>query len=263
MDIQWLLGWQLHCHPGEDAEKPLFYFKECGIDSPCQFRYKVSNYLRYTPTTPSTMPRPSQSDQQRRQLLPVLCGAFSELGYRRTTTAELARRCGVRENILYRLWADKKAMFLAAIEDIFSRRAETWQRLLAEAADPHEAAERLIAYEARHQGEFGFFRVVFAALNETDDAAIRAALVCMYRRFHQLVRKQIESFRSPQSADSSLAPDAAAWALLGLATMSNVIRHLDLLKPQQRERMFAAVALHVAADGIPTGKRTPSRRKVP
>jgi AcrR family transcriptional regulator len=194
------------------------------------------------------MPRPSQIDQQRRQLLPVVCEAFSELGYRRATTAELARRCGVRENILYRLWADKKAMFLAAIDDIFSRRAKTWQALLADAADPREAAGRLIAYEARHQGEFGFFRVIFAALNETDDAEIRAALVSMYRRFHRLVLGQIESYRGPRAADAPLGSDAAAWALLGLATMSNVIRHLDLLKPRQRQRMFAAVALRVVTD---------------
>jgi AcrR family transcriptional regulator len=192
----------------------------------------------------------------------VLCAAFSELGYRRTTTGELARRCGVRENILYRLWADKKAMFLAAIDDIFCRRAETWRKLLADAADPREAAERLIAFEARHQGEFGFFRVVFAGLNETDDAEIRAALIAMYHRFHRLVLEQIESYRGPHCAEPPLPADAAAWALLGLATMSNIIRHLDLLKPRQRERMFAAVAQCVAADGGRRRKRGLSRRRL-
>ena len=209
------------------------------------------------------MPRPSQIDQQRRQLLPVVCQAFSELGYRRTTTAELARRCGVRENILYRLWADKKAMFLAAIDDIFQRRAETWRGLLAEAADPRDAAERLIGYEARHQGEFGFFRVVFAALNETDDAEIRAALVEMYRRFHRLVLEQIESYRGQRPDDAGLSAEAAAWALLGLATMSNIIRQLDLLKPRERERMFTAVAQCVSADGGRGRKRSLSKRRLP
>ena len=71
------------------------------------------------------VPRPSQIDEQRKRLLPVVCEVFSELGYHRTTTAELARRCGVRENILYRLWQDKKAMFLAAIDDIFESRVNT------------------------------------------------------------------------------------------------------------------------------------------
>jgi len=74
------------------------------------------------------VPRPSQIDEQRKRLLPIVCQVFSELGYHRTTTAKLAKRCKVRENILYRLWRDKKAMFLAAIDDIFQRRAERWAR---------------------------------------------------------------------------------------------------------------------------------------
>lgn len=62
------------------------------------------------------MARPSQASEQRERILPVLAATFAELGYRRTTTATLAERCEVRENILYRLWADKKAMFIAVID---------------------------------------------------------------------------------------------------------------------------------------------------
>ncbi len=188
------------------------------------------------------MPRPSQTEQQRKKLLPIVCRTFSELGYRRTTTAELARQCGVRENILYRLWPDKKAMFLAAIDDIFARRAETWGKLLARAPAGRQAGERLLAYEAKHQGEFGFYRVVFTALAETDDAEIRAALVRMYRRFHETVRERVGANREGRPPSPGLSCDVAAWALLGLATVSNIVRELDLLKPRQRERMFAAAA---------------------
>lgn len=178
--------------------------------------------------------------------MPVVSRAFSELGYRRTTTAELARRCGVRENILYRLWTDKKAMFLAAIEDLFRQRAEVWQKLLTDPADSRSPTERLIDYEAKHMGEFGFYRIVFTALGETDDPDVRAALVRMYRQFHQLLRKQIEAYRNRETIESRLPADMAAWALIGLATVSNIGRELDLLKPRQRERMFAAVAEYLA-----------------
>ena len=65
------------------------------------------------------MPRPNHSAQRRRELTPIVARTFAELGFRRTTTAELARRCGVRENVLYRLWPDKKAMFIAAIEYVY------------------------------------------------------------------------------------------------------------------------------------------------
>ena len=191
------------------------------------------------------MPRPSQTDEQRRKLLPIICQVFSELGYRRTTTAELAQRCGVRENILYRLWPDKKAMFLAAIDDIFRQRAEKWGLILRGGARPDVAAACLVAYEAKHQGEFGFYRVVFTALAETDDADMRSALIDMYRRFQRLLKRHVQETRSEEGRPFDLTADACAWALIGLATVSNIVRELELLGPREREQMFAAVAKHL------------------
>ncbi len=191
------------------------------------------------------MPRPNQTDQQRQELLPIVCQVFSELGYRRATTAELAARCGVRENILYRLWPDKKAMFLAAIDDLFERRSAVWAELMAESPDPEQATQRLVAYEARHQGEFGFYRVVFTALAETDDGEIRDCLVRMYRSFHDLVKRQVEAGRGKARRPAGLSADAAAWALIGLATVSNISRLLELLAPRKREQTFATVAKYL------------------
>lgn len=188
------------------------------------------------------MARPSQTEEQSKRLLPIVCEVFSELGYRRTTTAELADRCGVRENILYRLWPNKKAMFLAAIDDIFQSRADVWTEMLADRPSPEQAVKRIVDYESRHQGEFGFYRIVFTALAETDDNDIRAALVDMYRRFHQLVCRQVIAGRGPGDPESGLPAEAAAWGLLGLATISNIIRELKLLPSRERERMFASVA---------------------
>jgi AcrR family transcriptional regulator len=187
------------------------------------------------------MPRPSQIDEQRKRLLPIVCQVFSELGYHRTTTAELAARCQVRENILYRLWRDKKAMFLAAIDDIFQRRAERWGRLLAEQGSAEETVNAMVAYEAKHQGEFGFYRVVFTALVEADDPDVRKAISGMYRRFHERLSKLIESNREEDSP-TGLSADSTAWAMIGLATVSNIIRELELLRPRQREDMFARTA---------------------
>jgi AcrR family transcriptional regulator len=189
--------------------------------------------------------RPSRIDEQRRRLLPIVCQVFSELGYHRTTTAELAARCKVRENILYRLWRDKKAMFLAAIDDIFRSRAERWEQILAERPTAEQAAKAMVAYEARHQGEFGFYRVVFTALVEADDPEIREAITDMYRRFHRRIRALIEANRAAADGPAGLPADAIAWTMIGLATVSNIIRELDLLPPRQRENMFAQTAKHL------------------
>ncbi len=194
------------------------------------------------------MPRPSQIDVQRKKLLPIVCQTFSELGYRRTTTAELAQRCQVRENILYRLWPDKKGMFLAAIDDVFQSRAEKWEQILVDLPNPKLRVERLVAYEAQHQGELGFYRIIFTALAETDDEEMRAALIRMYRQFHKRVSRQI---RTDHASDRDRLPVSdAAWGLLGLATISNIIVELNLLGPRQRKQMFASVAQALVRDTV-------------
>src|SRR5262249_6236625 len=143
--------------PGEvDGEVP-HGFRSCHANA-------TAILLVFTYTNPRvTMPRPSQIDTKRRELLPILAQAFAELGYRRATTAELAARCGVQENILYRLFADKRRMFIGAIGFVYDNSMRVWQRLLAEGGDRAAGPARaLLDYESKHHGELGLYRIVFA-----------------------------------------------------------------------------------------------------
>ena len=185
------------------------------------------------------MARPDQSDQRRRELLPVVAQAFAERGYRRTTTAELARRCGVRENILYRLWKNKKQMFIASIEYVFELSSETWAELLAEDGSDTSPAERLLDYESRHHGESGLQRIIFAGLSEVDDPEIREALRKMYGRFHRFIRGQIVAHRDGGPARGLPDETVTAWAIVGLGNVANISRELGLLSGRGRKRMFA------------------------
>jgi AcrR family transcriptional regulator len=115
------------------------------------------------------MGRPNLSAQRRGELIAAVAATFAELGYRRTTTAELAGRCGVQETILYRLWPDKRAMFTAAIAFVSEHSQAIWERALARRAGPGSAAEAVLDHEADHLGEFGLYRILFAGLSETDD----------------------------------------------------------------------------------------------
>lgn len=185
------------------------------------------------------MPRPNRTNEQRKQLIPVVAEAFAELGYRRATTAELARRCGVQENILYRLWPDKKGMFIAAIEHIYDRSAGFWERVLIENGDGRSAAERLLEYEAEHHGEYGMYRIVFAGLSEADDPDVRVALCRMYSRYQAfLVRRLIEHRTGgPMGADAAAA-ELDAWAIIGLGTMTEIGRELRLVSDADRRQLW-------------------------
>ena len=184
------------------------------------------------------MPRPSQVHEKRQKLLPIVARAFAELGYRRATTAELAKRCQVRENILYRLWPDKKAMFIASIDYVYEQAASTWREVLSETDDDGGTAARLLKHEAEHYGESGLHRIIFAGLSEADEPEIREALRKMYGRFHRFIRGQVAAHR--KGIGRSVMPDdtVTAWGIIGLGNLSNIGRELGLLSVRGRRKMF-------------------------
>lgn len=196
------------------------------------------------------MGRPSRLDEQHAELLPVLARAFGELGFRRATTAELARRCGVRENILYRHWPDKVTMFVAALDHVHDLAVATWSRVLAEDVAPHAAAERLVDYEARHLGEFGNYRIIFSALGDTDTPEIARALRRMYRSFFKVIRDALTAAR--RDADREPSTDLAAWAVIGLGTVATIAGELGILSGRQRAELLGRVG-RTLIDGRPRG----------
>jgi AcrR family transcriptional regulator len=197
------------------------------------------------------MPRPPRLAEQRIELLPVLAQAFGELGYRRATTAELARRCNVRENILYRHWSDKAAMFVAALDYVHDLAIATWKRVLDGAGDPESAAAALLDYEARHLGEFRNYRIIFSALGDADTPAIKAALRRMYRGFLRFLRDALRAARSSGAREPE--PDLAAWALIGLGTIATIAAELGLLSGRARGELIARVGRALVAGAPGSG----------
>ena len=195
------------------------------------------------------MPRPSQIDDQRKRLLPIVTAAFSELGFQRTTTSELARRCEVRENILYRLWSDKKAMFLAAVAHVFQSRESSWNDLVQVTGSAQEAVETLVRFESEHLGESAFYRVVFSGLAQADDPDIRKAVARMYRQFHRRICELIENSRSEAESENVLDVETMAWSIMGVATVTVIAQELSLLSSAGRKSLFRDASGFLLAGG--------------
>lgn len=200
------------------------------------------------------MARPNRSDERRLELIRPIAATFAELGYRRTTTAILAERCGLQEVVLYRLWPDKKAMFVAAIAFVGANTERIWDQVAGGEDDvatrnrTGSGAERLLAHEAAHLGEFGFHRILFAGFSETDDPDIHAALRGVYERLLQRIGALVAAHRSQRggASDRSLPPALlTAWALVGLGTATNLGRELGMLDEAGRTELFAAVGRHL------------------
>ena len=159
------------------------------------------------------MARPSKATERRRELLPLVAKAFGVLGYRRATTAEIASRCDVQENTLYRLWPDKKAMFVAAIDYLFMRRMEKWEsRMADEDTSASERAKRLIEMTGEDLGEQGLYQIIFAALGETDDSEVKKALRRLYKKYHERVESEVRKYRAHRDASNGKEDAATAWA---------------------------------------------------
>lgn len=186
------------------------------------------------------MARPSQIEDKRAELLPLVARAFAELGYRRTTTAELAARCRVQENILYRIWPDKKTMFIAAIDYIYELSKKTWERVMTE-SPLDSAALRLLEYEAKHLGEFGHARIIFAGLSETDDPDIRRAMAQMYQQYQELIARQVQTHRKDHKSNGQLDADLTAWAIIGMGTVATIGRELKILNGRNRGRLVKEI----------------------
>jgi len=195
------------------------------------------------------MARPNQQDARRRELIPELAQTFARLGYARATTAELAAAVDLRENQLYRLWPNKKAMFLAAVDYLYDRQVEDWDELLT-ADDPVAALRHVLAEEAKHRGESGLHRITFAGLGEADDPEIRQALARMYQRIHQFVVQALK--RKQQACDSAgeldpqLPPELAAWSLIALGTLASMARELDLFTGRTQQKLLKQIGEHLA-----------------
>ncbi len=203
----------------------------------------VSAHLRYKRL--KTMPRSSTAEERRRKLLPLLAAAFGSLGYRRATTAELASRCDVQENTLYRLWPDKKAMFLAAVDFLFLRRMDKWKAAIDKTHSEDSHAVRLIELTGEDLGENGLYRIIFAALNETDDPDIKYALQRLYLRYHKRIEEEIVRHRKLTGAHKAAEDDDTAWALIALVAFMNIALDLELMNGRKRQQFFSTIAIQL------------------
>ena len=175
--------------------------------------------------------------ERKPDFLPLIADAFVDKGYRRTTTAELAERCRVRENELYRIWPNKKAMFLDSIGYVFDSSVKQWADGI-NASSEQTAAEQLIAAQSRKRGDSRLHRIVFSGLSEVDDPDIRNALKKLYLQFHEVLAGYVREHRVQRGIKSSLSDDATAWVMIGLGSLFDIQHDLGQGTMKQRRQIL-------------------------
>ena len=189
----------------------------------------------------ATAPRMAAADR-RRHLVETAIRLFTEGSYHGTTTAEIARAAGVSEPILYRHFASKRDLYLAALEDVWARTRETWERTLEETPDTCAAIE---AIGRNHFGVRDCKRQLaelwVQALSEaSEDPALRRHLRRHMREVHDFVADLVRRGQNEGAIAADRDPDAEAWIMLAGGILGMVGRRVGLLDDAELQAIRTA-----------------------
>ena len=180
--------------------------------------------------------------ERRAALLDTACHVFSKGSYRGTTTAEIARECGVTEPILYRHFASKRDLYLACLDEAWRRVRTTWETAIA--AEP-DAANWLPAM-GRAFLELKEQKIVLSNLwvqslaEASEDPEIRRYLRRHLQDVHDFVADVIRRTQEKGAVPPDRDPAAEAWIFLSLGLLGAIGRRLGGLVEDDFDRIRAA-----------------------
>ncbi len=122
---------------------------------------------------------PQQPDATRRRLLDATFACIVELGYARTSTAEVCRRANTARGTMLHHFPTKEALVLGAMDDVLQRRLAEFIAELPDEADPAELVSTL--WRAIRGDTFNAW-LELAVAARTDDA-LRPRWLDLVRRF--------------------------------------------------------------------------------
>ena len=180
--------------------------------------------------------------ERRERLVETAATVFADGSYRGTTTSEIARAAGISEPILYRHFASKRDLYLAALDHVWRKARAAWERTLAEAPDVRAALEAMgrghfSVRDCKHQ----LAELWVQALGEAaEDPELRRHLRRHMREVHGF---WVDVIRRGQ-AEGALAPsrdaEAEAWIFMAGGILGMVGRRIGLLDDEDAARIRAA-----------------------
>jgi TetR/AcrR family transcriptional regulator len=182
------------------------------------------------------------AEERKAAVLACACGIFSTGSYRGTTTAEIARQAGVTEPVLYRHFASKRDLYLAVLEESWSRLRAMWEQALAEEPDPRfRVAAMGRAYFAATDPKVLCAELWIQALTEaSDDAEIRKFLRKQMREVHDYVTDVIRRSQEDGGIIQDRDASAEAWIFIAIGLLGTVSRRVGNLLEDDFEAIIAS-----------------------
>jgi AcrR family transcriptional regulator len=180
--------------------------------------------------------------ERRQHLIETAIRLFTEGSYRGTTTAEIARAAGVSEPILYRHFASKRDLYLAALEHVWGKARTTWERALTESPDACSAVEAISkGHVSVRSAKLQLAELWVQALSEaSEDAELRRYVRRHMREVHDFLAGLIRRGQEQGAIRSERDANAEAWIMLAGGILGMVGRRVGLLDDEELAGIRAA-----------------------
>lgn len=182
------------------------------------------------------------AEERKAAVLDCACGIFSTGSYRGTTTAEIAREAGVTEPVLYRHFESKRALYLAVLDESWSRLQALWETAVEQEPDPKfRVAAMGRAYFAAKDPKVMCADLWMQALTEaSDDAEIRKFLRKQMREVHDYVSDVIRRSQAAGGVFPERDASAEAWIFISIGLLGTVGRRVGSLLEEDFEAIIAS-----------------------
>jgi AcrR family transcriptional regulator len=179
---------------------------------------------------------------RRRHLIETAILVFSEGSYRGTTTAEIARAAGISEPILYRHFASKRELYLAALDHVWTKAKALWEQvLLGSPSVDAGLADIGRGHFSVKDCKFQLAELWVQALGEAaEDAELRKHLKRHMREVHDFVADTIRRGQAEGSLHPDRDAEAEAWVFMAGGLFGMVGRRLGLLGDEEVARIRKA-----------------------
>jgi len=188
--------------------------------------------------TPTRMP----AAERLQALIDTAIRVFSDGSYRDTTTAEIARAAGISEPILYRHFASKRELYLAALDHVWGKMRASWEKTLATTTDVRAAVETMgRGHVTVRDCKFQLAELWVQALGEaSEDPELRKHLRRHMREVHDFLATVIRRGQEEGVLNAERNADAEAWSFLAGGMLGMVGRRVGLLDDQEVRAIRAA-----------------------
>jgi AcrR family transcriptional regulator len=180
--------------------------------------------------------------ERRLHLIETAIRLFSRGSYRGTTTADIARAAGVSEPILYRHFASKRDLYLAALDHVWERVRGSWETCLLQTPDVRSGMEAMgRGHYSIRDSKLQLAELWVQALTEAaEDQELRRHLRRHMREVHGFVADMIRRGQEQGVLHAERDADAEAWVFIAGGMLGMVGRRVGLLAEPEIEAIRTA-----------------------